>query len=82
MFEYYATGKTVAQHTKYGIMGMIAAMTMASASFVWYVSTKGDGIVNDPSTWNGADPGYGAATIILVGCIGVWWLYAKVETRK
>ena len=82
MFEYYSTGKTVPQHTKYGIMGMIAVMTVSSASFVWYVSTLGDGIATDPSTWNGADPGYGASAIILVGCIGVWWLYAQVETRK
>ena len=82
MFEYYATGKTVPQHAKNGIMGLIALMTMSSATFVWYVSTLGDGMVTGPSSWNGADPGYGAATIILVGCIGVWWLYTQVETRK
>ena len=82
MFEYYATGKTVPQHAKNGIVGMIVVMVTSSATFVWYVSTLGDGMVTDPSSWNGADPGYGAATIILVGCIGVWWLYAQVETRK
>ena len=82
MFDYYATGKTIPQHAKIGIMTMIAMMTMSSATFVWYVSTLGDGMVTDPSSWTGADPGYGAATIILVGSIGVWWLYAKVETRK
>ena len=81
MFEYYATGKTVPQHAKLGIMGMIAMMTMFSATFVWYVSTLGDGDIFDPSTWNGADPGYGSITILLVGLIGIWWLYAKVETR-
>jgi len=82
MFEYYATGKTVPKHAKYGIMGMIAMMTTFSATFVWYVSTLGEGSVTSPDSWNGADPGYGAATIIVVGLIGIWWLYAKVETRK
>ena len=82
MFEYYATGKTVPQHAKNGIMAMITVMTVSSATFVWYVSTLGEGTVANPSTWDGADPGYGAATILFVGCIGVWWLYAKVETRK
>ena len=82
MFEYYATGKTVPKHAKNGIMAMITVMTMSSATFVWYVSTLGDGAITNPSSWDGADPGYGAATILLVGCIGVWWLYAKVETRK
>jgi hypothetical protein len=62
-------------------MGLIALMTFSSATFVWYVSTLGDGQFTDPSSWNGADPGYGSVTILLVGMIGVWWLYAKVKTR-
>jgi uncharacterized membrane protein YbaN (DUF454 family) len=81
MFEYYATGKTIPKHAKLGVMGLIALMTFSSATFVWYVSTLGDGQFTDPGSWNGADPGYGSVTILLVGMIGVWWLYAKVKTR-
>ena len=82
MFEYYATGKTIPKHAKYGVMAMITLMTLTSTTFVWYISTLGDGEVMVPSTWNGADPGYGAVTIIVAGLIGVWWLYAKVKTRE
>ena len=82
MFEYYATGKTIPRHAKYGVMAMITLMTLFSTTFVWYISTLGDGEVTDPSTWDGADPGYGAVTIIIAGMIGVWWLYAKVKTRE
>jgi len=82
MFEYYATGKTIPKHAKYGVMAMIAFMTLFSATFVWYVSTLGNGELMDRSTWDGADPGYGAVTIIVAGMIGVWWLYAKVKTRE
>ena len=81
MFEYYATGKTIPKHAKLSVMGLIALMTFSSATFVWYVSTLGDGQFTEPGSWNGADPGYGAVTILLVGMIGVWWLYAKVKTR-
>jgi len=63
-------------------MGLISLMTMSSATFVWYVSTLGDGVWSDPGSWDGADPGYGAVTIIVIGMIGVWWLYAKVKTRE
>ena len=82
MFEYYATGKTVPKHAKNGIMVMITLMTLFSTTVVWYLSTLGEGDVIDPSTWDGADPGYGAVTIIVAGMIGVWWLYAKVESRE
>lgn len=81
MFEYYATGKTIPKHAKLSVMGLIVLMTFSSATFVWYVSTLGDGQFTNPGSWNGADPGYGAVTILLVGMIGVWWLYAKVKTR-
>jgi hypothetical protein len=81
MFEYYATGKTIPKHAKLGVMALITMMTTISTVFVWYVSTLGDGDVLDPASWNGADPGYGAATILVAGMIGVWWLYAKVKTR-
>lgn len=81
LFEYYATGKTIPKHAKNGIMTMIAIMTSLSAYFVWYVSTKGDGEWRDVSSWNGADPGFGAASIILVGIIGLWYVGMKVLVR-
>jgi len=81
MFEYYATGKTIPKHAKRGVMVLISLMTFTSATFVWYVSTLGDGKWMEPNSWNGADPGYGSITILLAGMIGVWWLYAKVKTR-
>ena len=82
MFDYYASGKTIPKHAKYGVMVMITLMTLFSTTFVWYISTLGNGEMMDPSTWDGADPGYGAVTIIIAGMIGVWWLYAKVKTRE
>ena len=81
VFEYYATGKTIPLHAKYGIVLFIGLMSSLSSYFVWLVSTKGDGVMSDPSSWNGADPGFGAATIIVVGLIGVWYVGSKVETR-
>ena len=81
IFEYYATGKTLPRHAKYGIASLIAVMTSSSAYFVWLVSTKGDGVLSDPSSWNGADPGFGAGVTILVGIVGVWYVGIKVPTR-
>ena len=82
MFDYYANGKTIPKHAKVGVISLISLMTISSATFVWYVSTLGEGEYTDPSSWNGADPGFGAATILLVGLIGVWWLWKKVPTRE
>jgi len=81
MFEYYATGKTIPKHAKYLTVGLIATMTSLSSYFVWYVSTRGDGVLTDPASWNGADPGFGAGTIILVGLIGMWYVGFKVPSR-
>jgi len=82
MFEYYATGKTIPQHAKSGIIALIALMSTTSAIFVWYVSTLGEGVVSDPSSWDGADPGFGSITIILVGMVGVWYVSTRVRTRE
>jgi len=82
MFEYYATGKTIPKHAKYGTIGLIALMTSVSAYFVWLVSTKGDGALSDPSSWSGADPGFGAGTVILVGLVGIWYVGLRVPTRE
>jgi len=37
---------------------------------------------SDPSSWDGADPGFGSITIILVGMVGVWYVASKVTTRE
>ena len=81
MFEYYATGKTMPKHAKYLTVGLIATMTSLSSYFVWHVSTRGEGMLTDPASWNGADPGFGAGTIILVGLIGMWYVGFKVPSR-
>jgi len=81
MFEYYATGKTIPKHAKYLTVGLIATMTSLSSYFVWHVSTRGDGVLADPASWNGADPGFGAGAIILVGLIGMWYVGFKVPSR-
>jgi hypothetical protein len=82
MFEYYATGKTVPRHAKIAIISFISLMSAASAAFVWKVSTLGDGEMTEPSSWNGADPGYGALTIILAGLFGIFYVAARVKIRE
>jgi hypothetical protein len=82
IFEYYATGKTIPKHAKYSIIFFITLMTSLSTYFVWHVSTKGNGVFSDPSSWDGADPGYGAVTIILVGIIGIWYVIFKLKERN
>ncbi|RJU89207.1 MAG: DUF454 domain-containing protein [Candidatus Poseidoniales archaeon] len=83
LFEYYATGKTLPRHVKIMIVGMIAAMVSISAYFVWYVSTKGDGELFKPSSWNGADKyAFGSITILVVGMIGMLYVATMVKTRK
>ena len=57
-------------------------MSCLSAYFVWLVSTKGDGILADPSSWNGADPGFGSGTILFVGLIGIWYVLSQVKSSK
>ncbi len=83
MFEYYATGKTLPQHVKMLIVAMIGLMVSASAYFVWFVSTKGDGNLFKPSTWNGADENaFGSITILMVGVIGMIYVATMVKSRK
>ena len=56
-------------------------MSSASAYFVWFVSTKGNGDLMSPSSWDGADPGFGAGTILFVGLIGIWYVLLQVKSR-
>lgn len=83
LFEYYATGKTLPKHVKAVIVAMIALMVSLSAYFVWYVSTKGDGELFDPSSWNGADQhGFGSITILAVGALGMLYVATMVKSRR
>lgn len=81
LFRYYATGKTLPYHVKVIIASFILGMSTISSYFVWYVSTKGNGELIVPSSWNGADPGFGAGTILFVGLIGIWYVLFQVKSR-
>lgn len=81
LFRYYSTGKTLPYHVKVIIASFILGMSSLSSYFVWFVSTKGDGELLVVSSWNGADPGFGFITIILVGLIGIWYVLYQVESR-
>ena len=81
LFEYYATGKTLPNHVKGIIASFIFLMSSLSAYFVWHVSTKGNGTFSNPNSWDGADPGFGAVTILLIGLMGIFYVMFKVRTR-
>ena len=81
LFRYYATGKTLPYHVKAIVALSIALMSFSSAYFVWHVSTKGGGNLAVPSSWDGADPGYGAVSILFVGLLGVWYILFRVKSR-
>jgi len=34
-----------------------------------------------PSTWNGADSGFGPVTVLAAGLVGVWFILIQVRTR-
>jgi len=83
LFEYYATGKSLPGHVKLVIAAMIGLMSSASAYFVWYISTRGDGTLFDTSSWNGKDEfGFGAITVLSVGILGMIYVLTAVKTRK
>ncbi len=65
LFDYYSTGKTIPKHAKMWIIVMVTVMSVLS---IWLTTVAGD-------------PGYGQVTIAIAWVVGVWWLYAKVETR-
>ena len=83
IFEYYATGKTLPGHVKAIIVLMIGFMSALSGYFVWYVSTKGDGTLLDPSSWTGKDEyAFGTITILAVGILGMLYVATLVKSRK
>lgn len=58
-------------------------MASVSAYFVWFVSTKGDGTLMDPSSWTGKDEyAYGSITILVVGLLGMIYVTTMVKSRK
>jgi putative copper export protein len=62
---------------------MIGLMVSISAYFVWFVSSKGDGDLFKPSTWNGADQhAFGSITILFVGLLGMLYVATMVKSRK
>lgn len=68
LLEYYASGKTIPRHAKRAIVALIGVMSALSAYFVFRVSYP-------------ADPGFGPATILAVGLVGMWYVGMKVGTR-
>ena len=81
LFDYYSFGKALPPHVKKIIVLFLTLMYLVSAYFVWAVSTRGEGELLIPSTWDGADPGFGSATIIVVGLIGTWYVLFQVKSR-
>ena len=81
LFTYYSTGKTLPSHVKIIIVSSIFGMSIISSYFVWLVSTKGNGELTNPSSWDGVDPGFGAGTIIVVGLVGIWYVLSRVKSR-
>ena len=69
LLDYYANGKTIPRHAKRIIVAFIGLMSLLSAYFVFRVSYP-------------ADPGFGPATILIVGIIGMWYVGLKVGTRE
>ena len=81
LFTYYSTGKRLPSHVKKIIATSILCMSSISSYFVWLVSTKGNGELINPASWDGADPGFGAGTIIIVGLVGIWYVLSQVKSR-
>ena len=66
ILEYYSTGKTIPKHAKYGVCALIFLMVVISAI----------------STFHLGDPGYGSATILIVGLIGIFYVIFMVKSRE
>ena len=65
ILDYYKNDKTIPKHAKNYVCIMIIVMAIISS-----IVTTALG-----------DPGYGAATIMFVALIGVWFIMRKVPTR-
>ena len=66
ILEYYSTGKTIPKHSKYIIASLISFMSIVSAIVVFRLG----------------DPGYGSATILFVGILGIIYVTFIVKSRN
>jgi len=66
ILEYYSTGKTIPKHSKYIIASLISLMSIVSAIVVFRLG----------------DPGYGSATILFIGILGVIYVTFAVKSRN
>ena len=83
IFDYYASGKTLTNKVKNIVVLMIALMTALSSFFTFLLSTLGDGEIFDPLSWNGKDEyAFGSITILLLGFIGIYYIYTSIKLRK
>ncbi|MDA0890307.1 MAG: DUF454 family protein [Bacteroidetes bacterium] len=83
ILEYYGTGKTLSRHVKIWISIMIALMSGMSSYLVWYISTKGEGFLLEPTSWSGKDQyGFGAISILLCGFFGVLYVLTIIKSRE
>ena len=58
-------------------------MTALSSFFIFLLSTLGDGEIFDPLSWNGKDEyAFGSITILLLGLIGIYYVYRSIKLRK
>ena len=66
ILEYYSTGKTIPKHSKYIIASLISFMSIVSAIVVFRLG----------------DPGYGSATILFIGILGIIYVTFIVKSRN
>ena len=66
ILEYYSTGKTIPKHSKYFISFFISLMSIISAILVFQLG----------------DPGYGSATILFVGVLGIIYVTFFIKSRN
>ena len=81
IFDYYASGKTIPRHAKYGIAFMISIMTILSTYGVWAVSTRGMERSSILLRGMGQTRVMGPS-ILIAGIIGVWFVSASQDTRR
>lgn len=83
LLTYYVTGKTLTKHVKVIIMTIIFFMSLLSSYLVWHVSSRGDGVMTDPSTWSGKDSSaYGSITILVLGFLGIVYVFTMIKSRS
>jgi len=83
LLTYYVTGKTLTKHVKVIVMSIIFLMSLLSSYGIWHVSSRGDGVLTDPSTWSGKDSSaYGAITVLVLGFLGIVYVFTMIKSRS